>query len=163
MSVTDELLANNASYAAGFTKGDLAMPPAKKVAIVACMDARLDPARVLGLEEGDAHVIRNAGGVITDDAIRSLTISQRLLGTEEIILIHHTDCGMLTFADDEVKTAIADETGIRPHFALEAFSDCDADVRQSIARIKASPFLPHTDQVRGFNYEVESGRLREVV
>jgi carbonic anhydrase len=142
MSVTDELLANNASYAAGFTKGDLPMPPAKKVAIVACMDARLDPARVLGLEEGDAHVIRNAGGVITDDAIRSLTIS---------------------FADDEVKTAIADETGIRPHFALEAFSDCDADVRQSIARIKASPFVPHTDRVRGFNYEVESGRLREIV
>lgn len=162
MSVTDELLANNSSYSASFTKGDLAMPPAKKVAIVACMDARLDPARVLGLEEGDAHVIRNAGGVITDDAIRSLTISQRLLGTEEIILIHHTDCGMLTFADDEVKTAIANETGIRPPFALEAFSDCDADVRQSIARIKANPFLPHTDRVRGFNYEVETGRLREI-
>jgi len=163
MSVTDELLANNASYAASFAKGDLAMPPKKKVAIVACMDARLDPARVLGLEEGDAHVIRNAGGVITDDAIRSLTISQRLLGTEEIILIHHTDCGMLTFADDDVKTEIAKETGIRPHFALEAFADCDEDVRQSIARIKASPFVPHTDRVRGFKYEVESGRLREIV
>jgi carbonic anhydrase len=162
MSVTDELLANNASYAASFGKSDLPMPPAKKVAVLACMDARLDPARVLGLEEGDAHVIRNAGGVVTDDAIRSLTISQRLLGTEEIILIHHTDCGMLTFTDDEVKSAIAEQTGIRPHFALEAFADCDADIQQSIARIKASPFLPRRDQVRGFVYEVESGRLREV-
>src|SRR6266542_4305934 len=134
MPVTDELLTNNESYAASFTKGDLPMPPGKKVAVVACMDARLDPARVLGLEEGDAHVIRNAGGVVTDDVIRSLTISQRLLGTEEIILIHHTDCGMLTFKDDEVKAAIADDTGIRPPFALEAFPDVDADVQQSIAR-----------------------------
>jgi carbonic anhydrase len=163
MSVTDELLANNTSYAATFAKGSLPMPPAKKVAIVACMDARLDPARVLGLEEGDAHVIRNAGGVVSDDAIRSLTISQRLLGTEEIILIHHTDCGMLTFTDDEVKAAIANETGIRPPFALEAFADVDADVRQSIARVKASPFVPNTDRVRGFVYEVETGRLREVI
>ena len=157
MSVTDELLANNTSYAAAFTKGSLPMPPGKKVAIVACMDARLDPARVLGLEEGDAHVIRNAGGVVSDDAIRSLTISQRLLGTEEIILIHHTDCGMLTFTDDEVKAAIANETGIRPPFALEAFADVDADVRQSIARVRASPFVPNTDRVRGFVYEVETG------
>src|SRR5215467_14664370 len=132
MSVTDELLANNASYAASFAKGDLAMPPRKKVAVVACMDARLDPARALGLEEGDAHVIRNAGGVVSDDAIRSLAISQRLLGTEEIILIHHTDCGMLTFSDDEVKGQIHADTGIRPAFALEAFGDLDQDVRQSI-------------------------------
>ena len=162
MPVTDELLTNNESYAASFTKGELPMPPGKQVAVVACMDARLDPARVLGLEEGDAHVIRNAGGVVTDDVIRSLTISQRLLGTEEIILIHHTDCGMLTFKDDEVKAAIATETGIRPPFALEAFPDVDADVQQSIARIKASPFVPTTDQVRGFVYEVETGRLREI-
>ena len=162
MPVTDELLTNNESYAASFTKGELPMPPGKQVAVVACMDARLDPARVLGLEEGDAHVIRNAGGVVTDDVIRSLTISQRLLGTEEIILIHHTDCGMLTFKDDEVKAAIATETGIRPPFALEAFPDVDADVQQSIARIKASPFVPKTDQVRGFVYEVETGRLREI-
>jgi carbonic anhydrase len=163
MSETDDLVTNNARYTAAFTKGDLPMPPGKRVAVVACMDARLDPARVLGLEEGDAHVIRNAGGVVTDDAIRSLTISQRLLGTEEIILIHHTDCGMLTFTDDEVKAAIASDTGIRPPFALEAFSDVDADVRQSIARLKASPFVPNTEHVRGFVYEVETGRLREVV
>ena len=162
MSVTDELLAHNKSYAASFTKGGLPMPPGKRVAVVACMDARLDPARVLGLEEGDAHVIRNAGGVVTDDAIRSLTISQRLLGTEEIILIHHSDCGMLTFTDEEEKAAIADETGIRPPFALEAFADVDADVGQSIRRIKASPFVPKTDQVRGFVYEVATGRLREI-
>jgi carbonic anhydrase len=163
MSATDELLASNASYAAAFTKGDLPMPPTKKIAIVACMDARLDPARVLGLEEGDAHVIRNAGGVISEDAIRSLVISQRLLGTDEIILIHHSDCGMLTFTDDEVKTAIVKETGLRPPFALEAFGDVDADVRQSIARIKTSPFVPKTDHIRGFVYDVTTGRLREVL
>jgi carbonic anhydrase len=162
MTVTDQLLANNETYAAAFTKGDLPMPPGKKVAIVACMDARLDPARALGLEEGDAHVIRNAGGVVTDDAIRSLTISQRLLGTEEIILIHHTDCGMLTFTDDDLKRQIEKETGIRPPFALESFSDLEEDVRQSIARIKASPFLLHTDRVRGFVYDVKTGRLSEV-
>ena len=162
MTVTDELLTNNRSYAGQFDKGDLPLPPAKKVAVVACMDARLDPARVLGLEEGDAHVIRNAGGVISDDAIRSLTISQRLLGTEEIVLIHHTDCGMLTFRDDDVKDQITKETGVRPAFALESFGDLDDDVQQSIARIKASPFIPHTDDVRGFVYEVESGKLREV-
>ena len=162
MTVTDELLANNDTYAAQFTKGDLPLPPAKHVAVVACMDARLDPARVLGLEEGDAHVIRNAGGVVSDDAIRSLAISQRLLGTEEIILIHHTDCGMLTFRDDDLKAEIATQTGIRPGFALEAFSDADDDVRQSIARIQASPFVPRKDRVRGFVYEVETGKLREV-
>lgn len=162
MTVTDEFLTNNERYAAGFGKGDLAMPPAKEVAIVACMDARLDPARALGLQEGDAHVIRNAGGVVTDDAIRSLAISQRLLGTKEIVLIHHTDCGMLTFSDDEVKTQIEQDTGIRPPFALESFADVDADVRQSIARITASPFVPDKSHVRGFIYDVKTGTLREV-
>ena len=162
MTVTDELLANNAAYAASFTKGELPLPPAKHVAIVACMDARLDPAQVLGFAEGDAHVIRNAGGAVTDDAIRSLAISQRLLGTDEIILIHHTDCGMLTFSDEELKAQIAEETGVRPHFAIETFSDLEADVHQSIARIKASPFIPKKDHVRGFVYEVETGKLREV-
>ena len=162
MSVTDELLQNSEAYAASFDKGDLPMPPAKKVAVVACMDARLIPTRVLGLNEGDGHVIRNAGGVVTDDEIRSLSISQRLLGTEEIILIHHTDCGMLTFTDDEFKRQIQDETGIKPEWAAEAFNDVEEDVRQSIARIKASPFIPRKDSIRGFVYEVETGQLREV-
>jgi carbonic anhydrase len=162
MSSTDELLANNAAYAESFDKGDLPVPPGKKVAVIACMDARLNVYGALGLEEGDAHVIRNAGGVVTDDAIRSLAISQRLLGTEEIILIHHTGCGMLTFTDDDFKRSIEEDTGIRPEWAAEAFPDLDADVRQSIARVKASPFLPHKDAVRGFVYEVETGRLREV-
>jgi carbonic anhydrase len=162
MSTTDQLLQNNAAYAAEFDKGDLPLPPSRKVAIVACMDARLIPTRVLGLEEGDAHVIRNAGGVVTDDEIRSLAISQRLLGTEEIILIHHTDCGMLTFTDDEFRRSIQEDTGIKPEWAAEAFSDLDEDVRQSIARIKASPFIPRKDSVRGFVYEVETGKLREV-
>jgi carbonic anhydrase len=161
MSVTNELLSNAERYAAGFTQGELAMPPGQHVAVVACMDARLNVYGLLGLREGDAHVIRNAGGVVTDDVIRSLAISQRLLGTSEIILIHHTDCGMLTFTDDQVKAQITADTGIRPPFALEAFPDVDDDVRQSIARIKASPFIPHKD-VRGFVYEVEKGTLREV-
>ena len=162
MSKTDELLANNGAYVAAFDKGALPLPPAAKVAVVACMDARLNVYGALGLSEGDAHVIRNAGGVITDDEIRSLAISQRLLGTEEIILIHHTDCGMLTFTDDAFKQSIQDETGIKPEWAAEAFSDLETDVRQSIARIKASPFIPRKDSVRGFIYEVETGRLREV-
>src|ERR687884_948851 len=149
MSTTDELLENNAAYAESFVKGDLPLPPARGVAVVACMDARLDLHKILGLEEGDAHVIRNAGGVITDDEIRSLTISQRLLGTREIILIHHTDCGMLTFTDDAVKAQIEAEIGLRPPFALEAFPDVDQDVKQSIARIQASPFVPHKESVRG--------------
>jgi carbonic anhydrase len=161
MSVTDEYLANNERYAAGFS-GPLPMPPAKSAAVVACMDARLNVYAILGLGDGEAHVIRNAGGVITDDEIRSLTISQRLLGTREVILIHHTDCGMLTFTDDAFKASIQDETGIKPPWSPEAFSDLDADVRQSIARIKASPFVPHTDQVRGFVFDVTTGRLREV-
>lgn len=162
MSVTDELLQNAEAYAASFEKGDLPLPPARKIAILACMDARLNPYGLLGLQEGDAHVIRNAGGVVTDDEIRSLAISQRLLGTEEIILIHHTDCGMLTFTDDEFKRSVQDETGIKPEWAAEAFPDLDEDVRQSIARIKASPFIPKKDSVRGFVYEVETGKLREV-
>jgi carbonic anhydrase len=162
MSVTDELLSNNAKYVASFTKGSLPMPPGKHVAVLACMDARLSVYGMLGLQEGEAHVIRNAGGVTTDDAIRSLVISQRLLGTKEIILIHHTDCGMLTFTDDAVKAQIQADTGMKPSFALEAFNDLDEDVRQSIARIQASPFIPHKDSVRGFIYEVETGRLREV-
>ena len=162
MSVTDELLRNAEEYSAGFDKGDLPLPPGKKVAVVACMDARLNPYGVLGLQEGDAHVIRNAGGVVTDDEIRSLAISQRLLGTEEIILIHHTDCGMLTFHDDDFKAQIQKETGIKPQWAAESFDDLDEDIRQSIARIKASPFIPRKDSVRGFVYEVETGRLREV-
>jgi carbonic anhydrase len=162
MSVTDDLVRNNQSYAGSFKKGDLPLPPAKHVAVVACMDARLDVHKILGLQEGDAHVIRNAGGAVTDDAIRSLAISQRLLGTKEIILIHHTDCGMLTFTDDEVKGKIEKETGIRPAFALEAFSDLDEDVKQSIARIKASPFVPNKSSIRGFVYDVRTGKLNEV-
>ena len=162
MAVTDELLQNNARYAEGFDKGDLPLPPARGVAVVACMDARLHVSKILGLEEGDAHIIRNAGGVVTDDAIRSLAISQRLLGTREIILIHHTDCGMLTFKDDEFRRQIQEETGVRPAWAAEAFPDLDDDVRQNIARIKASPFLPQKASVRGFVYEIESGKLREV-
>jgi carbonic anhydrase len=162
MSSTDDLLANNEAYAASFDKADLPLLPARRVAVVACMDARLNVYVALGLQEGDAHVIRNAGGAVTDDAIRSLVISQRLLGTEEIILIHHTGCGMLTFTDDEFKRSIEEDTGIRPAWAAEAFPDLDADIRQSIARIKASPFIPHKDAVRGFVYEVETGRLREV-
>jgi carbonic anhydrase len=162
MAVTDQLLEKNSAHAQSFTKGDLPMPPALKVAVLACMDARLDVHKILGLQEGDAHVIRNAGGVATDDAIRSLVISQRLLGTEEIILIHHSDCGMLTFRDDDVKAQIERETGIRPPFALEAFGDLEDDVRQSAARIKASPFIPRKTQVRGFVYDVRTGRLSEV-
>ena len=162
MSVTDNLLGNNEKYAGSFEKGSLPLPPAKHVAVLACMDARLDVHKILGLQEGDAHVIRNAGGGATDDAIRSLTISQRLLGTKEIILIHHTDCGMLTFKDDEVKGKIESEVGIRPHFALEAFGDLEADVKQSIARIEASPFIPNKASVRGFIYDVKTGRLNEV-
>ena len=162
MTTTDELLRNNASYAAGFDKGDLPMPPGKQVAVIACMDARLNVYGALGLEEGDAHVIRNAGGVVTDDVIRSLLISQRLLGTEEIVLIHHTDCGMLTFSDDAVKAQVSDEVGIRPPFALEAFAEPEQDIRQSIARSEASPFVPKKGAVRGFVFDVETGRLREV-
>ena len=162
MATTDELLQNAERYAEGFDQGDLPMPPGRKVAVLACMDARLNPYGILGLREGDAHVIRNAGGVVSDDVIRSLAISQNLLGTEEIILIHHTDCGMLTFTDDEFKRSIQDELGIKPDWAAEAFPDLDEDVRQSLARIHASPFIPHKHSVRGFIYDVHSGTVREV-
>jgi carbonic anhydrase len=162
MTATDELLKNAEKHAEDFEKGNLPMPPAKKVAIVACMDARVNPYPIFGLELGDAHVIRNAGGVVTDDEIRSLAISQRLLGTEEIILMHHTDCGMLTFNDEEFRRQIQEDTGLKPAWSPEAFDDLEADVRQSIERIKSSPFIPHKDSIRGFVYEVETGRLREV-
>lgn len=162
MSATDEFVAANRRYAEQFTKGDKPMPPAKRVAVVACMDARIETGRLLGLEEGDAHVIRNAGGVVTDDVIRSLAISQRLLGTTEIVLIHHTDCGMVTFKDDALKAQIEADTGLRPPFALEAFADPADDIRQSIRRIRSSPFVPHRDQVRGFVYDVANGQLNEV-
>jgi carbonic anhydrase len=162
MTVTDELLRNNAEFASSFSKGDLPMPPGKGLAVVACMDARLNVYALLGLEEGQAHVIRNAGGVVTEDVIRSLAISQRLLGTSEVILVHHTDCGMLTFTDDQVKADIEADIGLRPHFALEAFSDLERDVRQSIARIRHSPFVPSKDSVRGFIFDVTTGKLSEV-
>ena len=162
MSQTDELLRNAERFAEEFGEQDLPMPPARKVAIVACMDARLSPHALFGLKVGDAHVIRNAGGVITDDEIRSLAISQRKLGTEEIVLLHHTDCGMLTFTDDEFRATIHEETGIKPQWPAESFSDLDDDLKQSILRIKTSPFIPNTDSVRGFVYDVKDGSLREV-
>ena len=162
MSATDDFLRHNEAYAATFDKADVPLPPAKQVAVVACMDARLNIHDILGLQLGDAHVIRNAGGVVTEDEIRSLAISQRLLGTEEIILIHHTDCGMLTFHDDHFKAQIQKETGIKPQWAAESFDDIDADVRQCIARITADPFIPYKDSVRGFVYDVHTGELREV-
>jgi carbonic anhydrase len=161
MSVTDEYLRNNAQYAESFA-GPLPLPPSRQVAVVACMDARLNVYAILGLNDGEAHVIRNAGGVVTDDEIRSLAISQRLLGTQEIILIHHTDCGMLTFTDDDFKRSIQDDTGIKPEWAAEAFPDLEEDVRQSIARIKANPFLPRKDSIRGFVFDVATGKLNEV-
>ena len=161
--LVDGLLRNNERYAEDFDKGDLPIPPARKLAVVACMDARLDPHRILGLEEGDAHVIRNAGGVVSDDVIRSLVISQRLLGTREILLIQHTDCGMVTFRDDDVKDAIEADTGLRPAFAMEAFRDLEGNVRQSMSRIRVNPFIPHKDRLRGFIFDVTTGRLGEVV
>lgn len=161
MSVTDDLLANNERYAGSYA-GLLPLPASRQVAVVACMDRRLNVYALLGLREGEAYVIRNAGGVVTDDVIRSLTISQRLLGTDEIILIHHTECGMTTFTDDGFKASIEADTGIRPSWAVETFPDLDGDVRQSIARIRASPFLPRTGKVRGFVFDVATGRLREI-
>lgn len=161
ISATDEYLTNNQAYAASFS-GPLPLPPSRQVAVVACMDARLNVYAILGLDDGEAHVIRNAGGVVTDDEIRSLAISQRLLGTREIILIHHTDCGMLTFTDDGFKGQIEKETGIKPPWSAESFSDLEDDVRQSIRRISASPFVPHTDSVRGFVFDVATGHLAEV-
>ena len=161
-TLTDTLLDNNAAYVSTFDQGDLPLPPARKLAVLACMDARVDPAKVLGLQEGDAHVIRNAGGVVSDDALRSLAISQNLLGTEEIVLIHHTDCGMLTFTDDEFAQKLEDETGERPEWRAHAFEDLDENVKRSIDKIKTSPFVPKTDNVKGYVYEIETGRLREV-
>ena len=161
MSVTDELVAANAAYVETFG-GPLPLPPARQVAVVACMDARLDPQRVLGLAEGDAHVIRNAGGVVTDDVIRSLAISQRLLGTTEIVLLHHTDCGMLTFSDEEFRGAIEEEVGQRPAWHSEAFPEVEADVRSSLQRIADSPFVPRKDHVRGFVFDIATGGLTEV-
>jgi len=161
-TLTDALLDNNAAHVSTFDKPNLPLPPARKLAVLACMDARLDPAKVLGLTVGDAHVIRNAGGVVSDDALRSLAISQNLLGTEEIVLIHHTDCGMLTFTDDEFADKLEDETGERPEWPVHTFEDLEANVRASIEQIKRSPFVPRTDSIRGFVYEVETGQLREV-
>ncbi len=162
MSVADELLSNNAGYAEGFDKGDLGSPPGRRLAVVTCMDARMDVYKLLGLTEGEAHVIRNAGGVVSDDVLRSLLISQRLLNTREIMVVHHTKCGMMSFRDDDVKDAVEAETGLRPAFALEAFQNLEQDVRQSIARIKANPFIPEKGDIRGFVYDCATGRLSEV-
>ena len=163
MSTIDELIHNNEAYAASFDKGDLPLPPGKKIAVVACMDARLQVYEVLGLNVGDSHIIRNAGGVVTDDEIRSLAISQRLLGTTEIILIHHTDCGMLTFTDDAFKAGILAETGIKPEWAAESFTDVEEDVRQSLRRVELSPFVTKHESLRGFVFDVATGKLNEVV
>jgi carbonic anhydrase len=162
MSATDELLRNNQAFAEAFDDGGVPAAPAKKVAVIACMDARVNPYPILGLELGDAHVIRNAGGVVTDDEIRSLAISQRLLGTEEVILIHHTECGMLTFSDDDFRRRIREDTGVEPHWSAEAFDDLEEDVRRSIERIESSPFIPNKDSIRGFVYDVKTGALDEV-
>src|SRR6201996_594529 len=162
MTVTDTLVENSKRYEEGFDKGDLPLPPGKKVAVLACMDARLNPYGLLGLEEGDAHVIRNAGGVVDDDAIRSLSISQNLLGTEEIVLVHHTDCGMLTFTDEEFAGKLEGETGERPSWSAHAFTSPEEDVRSGIEKIRSSPFIPRTDSVRGFVYDVQAGKLNEV-
>ena len=161
MSSTDDLLRNNENYAAGFDKGDLKAPPTRKVTVVTCMDARVDPARILGLEEGEAHVLRNAGGVVTDDTIRSISISQHLLGTEEIILMHHTDCGMAKFSDEEIDAILVKAAGERPTWRPLTFEDIEQSVRNSVERVRRSAFVPHRN-VRGFIYEVETGRLREI-
>jgi carbonic anhydrase len=162
LSSTDELLRNAEGYARAFDKGDLPLTPARRLAILACMDSRMDLFGLLGLKEGDAHMLRNAGGLVTDDAIRSLAISQRSMGTREIMLIHHTDCGMLNYDDEAFKRAILEETGSRPGWPPESFPDAYEDVRQSVARIRATPFIPHRDSVRGFVYDVRTGELREV-
>ena len=163
MTVTDDLLQNSKRYASVFDNGSLPVRPRKGVTVLACMDGRVNPYTILGLEEGDAHVLRNAGGVVTDDAIRSLAISQHLLGTNEIILIHHTECGMLSFTDAQFEEKLEHEAGARPSWAVETFTDLDPDVRESIARIERSPFVPRKDSVRGFVYDVKDGTLREVV
>jgi carbonic anhydrase len=163
MEVIDELLANNRDFADSLPAKHLDVRPSRRLAIVTCMDSRLDVFAALGLGDGEAHVLRNAGGVITDDAIRSLAISQRRLGTREVMLIHHTDCGMQTLTDDGFRAELREETGVAPSFAIESFSDVDADVRQSILRVRNSPFIPHRDRVRGFVYDVDTHRLREVL
>lgn len=162
MGTIDELLAKNENFAAGLSERHLDVRPRLQLAIVTCMDSRLDVFAALGLGHGEAHVLRNAGGVITDDVIRSLAISQRLLGTREVMLIHHTDCGMEKISDDGFRTELQQETGVAPAFAIESFADVDADVRQSILRVRRSAFLPQRDSVRGFVYDVDTHRLREV-
>ena len=162
MDTIDELLANNREFAEALAERHLDVRPARRLAIVTCMDSRLDVFAALGLADGEAHVLRNAGGVITDDVIRSLSISQRLLGTTEVMLIHHTDCGMEKISDDGFRAELQEATGVTPAFAIESFSDVDADVRQSILRVRRSSFLPHRDAVRGFVYDVDTHRLHEV-
>ena len=162
MSAIDDLLRNNRAFTAGYQRRHLDVRPSLRLAIVTCMDSRLDVFAALGLEDGEAHVLRNAGGVITDDVIRSLAISQRRLGTEEVALIHHTDCGLELITDDGFRAELQEDTGMAPSFAIESFTDVDADVRQSIARVRHSPFLPYRDRVRGLVYDVDTGALREV-
>lgn len=162
MSVTDELLRRNAAYAERFDKGGLEAKPAKRVAVLTCMDARIDPHRVLGLAEGEAHVIRNAGGVANDDMIRSLAVSQRKMGTREVVVILHTDCGMRTFDEEDFRAELRAETGVEPQWETTAFHAIEDDVRRAVGRLRESPFLPHRDAIRGFVYEVETGRLDEV-
>ena len=163
MTATDELLQHNAEYAAEFGKGELSSPPDKALAVVTCMDARIDLHRVLGLAEGDAHVIRNAGGVVTDDVVRSLTISQRLLKTTEVMLVMHTKCGMLGLVDEEVRASVQADSGMSPPWAFEGFPDLEHALLEGVAKLRASPFLPEKARIRGFVYDVETGRLREVV
>ena len=162
VSVIDELVANNEAFAAGLPAQHLQIEPARRLVIVTCMDSRLDVFAALGLKEGEAHILRNAGGVITDDVIRSLAVSQRRLGTREVMLVHHTDCGMQQLSDDGFRAELQEATGLAPAFAIESFRDVDADVRQSLLRVRRSPFVPHTDRVRGFVYDVDTHRLREV-
>jgi carbonic anhydrase len=163
MDVIDELLANNARFAGSLPAGHLDVRPSRRLAVVACMDSRLDVFAALGLHDGEAHILRNAGGVITDDVIRSLAVSQRRLGTRAVMLVHHTDCGLETLTDDGFRAELQEATGVAPAFAIESFTDVEADVRQSILRVRRSPFLLHTDMVRGFVYDVDTHLLREVV
>jgi carbonic anhydrase len=163
MDVVDQLLENNREFAGSLPSDRLAVEPRLRLAVVACMDSRLDVFAALGLRSGEAHVLRNAGGVVSDDVIRSLAVSQRRLGTREVMLVHHTDCGMQKITDDGFRTELMETAGVAPAFAIESFTDLDADVRQSILRVRRSPFLPHRDRVRGFVYDVDDHRLREVV
>jgi carbonic anhydrase len=162
VSETDRLVENARAYAERFEGSNLSAPPSKRVAVLACMDARLIPSRILGLNEGDAHVIRNAGGIVTEDAIRSLALSQHLLGTEEIVLIHHTDCGMLTVTDEEFAAKLERDAGRTPEWSAGAFSDLEQSVRDSVTRLRQSPFIPNRDNIRGFVYDVKTGDLSEI-